>query len=96
MGRGEVQARRPVRIVVVLVLRKEDSKCQIYTFGEVGLSQVLCADWPLTRRVVQLIGAGGGSGGEQRRSVQRSGGLFSFTKATSNCEGSLSPQASLS
>ena len=59
MGRREVQARRPIRIVGVLVLKKEDSKCQIYTFGEVGLSQVLCADWPLTRLVVQLIGAGG-------------------------------------
>ncbi|GAB0206380.1 mitochondrial enolase superfamily member 1 [Grus japonensis] len=35
----EVQARRPVRIVGVLILKKEDSKCQIYTFGEVGLSQ---------------------------------------------------------
>ncbi|GAB0210369.1 hypothetical protein GRJ2_003502700 [Grus japonensis] len=35
----EVQAHRPVRIDGVLVLKKEDSKCQIYPFGEVGLSQ---------------------------------------------------------
>ena len=49
LGRRQVQACRPVLSVVVLVLKTEDSKCQVYTLGEVGLSQLPCAEWPVAR-----------------------------------------------
>jgi len=44
-----VQARQPIQLVGILILKTEDSKCQVYTLGEVGLSQLPCAEWPVAR-----------------------------------------------
>jgi len=71
-------------VVGVLVVKVEDSKCQIYTLGEVGLSQLSCADKPLAR-AVRPVGPDSSARGEELGADVR-GGLSGFAEATSGCK----------